>query len=172
MLELLLKRKSIRKFKNKEVDEKIINNIITAALTAPSGRNAQPWDLVLVKDKKILAKLAKTRSHAVRFVKDAAFAVVVLADPGLTDLWIEDASIMATIIQLTAQSYELGSCWAQVRERKNQEGEDVETLVKDILNIPKKYRVECMLAIGYPDEEKKPHNKENLLYDKVHYESF
>lgn len=172
MLDLFLNRRSVRKFKNQKVDQKIIDDILAAALTAPSGRNAKPWELVVVTDKNILAKLANARSHAASFVKDAAFAIVVLADPAITDLWIEDASIMATVIQLATQASGLSSCWAQVRERENQAGDCVETLVKDILQVPDQYRVECVLAIGYPDEEKSAYDRDNLPYDRVHYNSF
>lgn len=58
---------------------------------------------------------------------------------------------MATVIQLTAESFGLGSCWIHARERFNAENESVEDLVKNALNIPENYRVESMLAIGYPD---------------------
>lgn len=172
MLDLLLKRRSIRKYKKQKVDDKIIEDILTAALTSPSGRRDRPCELVVVRDKEILDQLTQAKSRTAYFVKDAAFAIVVIADPAISDLWIEDASIMATVIQLVAQSFNLGSCWGQIRDWKNPEGQCVETLTKDILDIPDRYRVECVLAIGYPDEEKEAHQKENLPWDDVHYDSY
>lgn len=79
---------------------------------------------------------------------------------------------MSTIIQLTAESLGLGSCWIQVRGRINENGENIEDCIKQILNIPVNYRVESILAIGYPYEKKKPHSEESLSYDKIHYNSF
>lgn len=51
------------------------------------------------------------------FLADAAMAVVVMADPLASDVWIEDASIASIMIQLQAEDLGLGSCWIQVRER-------------------------------------------------------
>ena len=79
---------------------------------------------------------------------------------------------MATVIQLTSQSLGLGSCWIQVRKRFNEEEKDSGDYIKEVLNIPEKYRVECMLAIGYPAEEKEAYKKEDLPFNKVHYNSF
>lgn len=172
MLDLLLNRRTIRKYKDKEIDQAIIDKIVAAALTSPSGRNKRPWELVVIKDKEVLRELGGARGNISAHMGDAGLGLVVLADPSLTDIWIEDASIMATIIQLTAQSLGLGSCWIQVRERINQEDEKVEDYVKDVLDIPESYRVECMLAIGYADEEKEAYSKEELPYNKVHYNKF
>lgn len=170
MLDLLMSRRTIRKYKDQEVEREVIDKIVKAALTSPSGRNIRPWELIVVTDKEVLSKLGKSRDNISAHMSDAGVGIVVVANPMLTDIWIEDASIMATIIQLTSESLGLGSCWIQVRERLNSNKENVEDCVKEILNIPEIYRVECMLAIGYPDEEKKPHNEEHL--NKVHYDSF
>lgn len=172
MLELLINRKSIRKYKNQTVDQETINKIIKGALTSPSGRNIKPWQLIVVTDKEILNRLGEARGGVTAPIKNSPLGFLVLADPELTDLWIEDTSIIATVIQLTAQSLGLGSCWLQVRERLSPENKDVEKYVKNLLNIPEKYRVECMISIGYPDEEKAPHKEEQLDYDKVHYNGF
>lgn len=172
MLDLLMNRRSIRKYKDKEVNKETIDKILKGALTSPSGRNIRPWELVVVTDKSVLVSLAKARGNISAHMANASLGIVVAADPKNTDIWIEDASIMATIIQLTSQSLGLGSCWIQVRERLNENKENVEDYVKKELNIPENYRVECMIAIGYPDEEKSPHKEENLTSDKVHYNSF
>lgn len=172
MIDLLMNRRTIRKYKDQEVDKEIINKIVKVALTSPSGRNKKPWELIVVQDKGILANLSRVRGGASSHMKDAAVGIVVIADPKLTDIWVEDASIMATIIQLTSQSFGLGSCWIQVRERLDSNDTDVEISVKEILNIPEDYHVECMIAIGYPDEEKKAHDEEKLDYEKVHYDRF
>jgi len=167
-----MNRRSIRKYKNKEIPKEIIDKIVQGALTAPSGRNIKPWELVVVTDKDILTKLGNARGAASSPMKNASLGIVVIANPEATDLWVEDSSIIATIIQLTAQSFGLGSCWLQVRERLSDDGKSVESNVKEILNIPDKYRVECMISIGYPDEEREPHKVENLKFEKVHYNKF
>lgn len=172
MLDLLLNRRSIRKYKNQEIEKEKIDLIVNAALTSPSGRNIRPWELIVVTDKELLSKLGESRGAVSRQLAGAALAIVIVADPILTDIWVEDSSIISTIIQLTAESIGLGSCWVQVRERKDSNGLAVEDMVKDLLNIPSEFKVESMIAIGYPDEQKKPYNIEDLPFDKVHYNTY
>lgn len=167
-----MNRRTIRKYKDEKVDDEIIEKIIRAGLTSPSGRNIKPWEIIVVKERELLSKLGGVRGGISGHMANAAFGIVIIADPSLTDIWIEDASIMTTIIQLAAESFGLGSCWIHARERFNSENKSVEDLIKEILNIPEIYRVESMLAIGYPDEKKEPYNEENLDYHKVHYNKF
>ncbi|CAK7042435.1 NAD(P)H nitroreductase [Tissierella sp. P1] len=172
MLDLLMNRRSIRKYKNQELEKEILDKILQGALTSPSGKNKKPWELVVVNNKEILDKLGASRGGASHPISNAELAIVVLVDPNITDTWIEDASIIATVIQLTSESLGLGSCWIQVRNRLTEDDQNVEDYVKKLLNIPEKYNVETMIALGYPDEEKKPHDTETLPYDKIHYNGF
>ena len=55
----------------------------------------------------------------------------------------------------------------QIRERKTKDGEKSEAYVKNLLDIDKNFRVEAIVAIGYPDELKAPYIKEALSYEKV-----
>ncbi|WP_434084688.1 nitroreductase family protein [Lacrimispora xylanisolvens] len=106
------------------------------------------------------------------FLAGAPLAVAVIADHTLSDVWIEDASIAATIIQLTAQDLGLGSCWIQVRERFHKEQETAGDYIREVLRIPGQYRVECLIAIGYPAEEKKPYEEDMLKREKLHFDRF
>lgn len=172
MLDLLMKRRSIRKYKDQEVEKEILDKILTGALTAPSSKNRMPWELIVVNDKELLDKLGDSRGVASSPLKSAALAIIVLADPEKSEIWIEDASIISIVIQLVSESLGLGSCWIQVRNRLTEDNQNVEDYVKNILNIPTKYNVESMIAIGYPNEEKRPHNPEALAYNKIHLNGF
>lgn len=169
MLELLMNRRSIRKYKEQSIEKEKIQKLLQGALTSPSGKKIQPWELMVVDDREKLESLGKSRGGASRPLSLAPLAIVVLANPDATDVWIEDASIISVVIQLMAQSLDLGSCWIQVRERMSIDDRTVDEYVKEILDIPENYIVESMVAIGYPDEEKSPHKEEELPYDKVHY---
>lgn len=172
MLDLLLSRRSIRKYKDQPVSDEIIDKIINAALTSPSGRNIKPVEFIVIKDKITLDKLSKTKGNGSKHLMDAGFAVAIIADESKTDIWIEDASIAATIIQLTAQSLDLGSCWIQMRERIGDNDEDIENLGKNILNIPKAHRLLSIIAIGYPDEDKEAYQVKDLDKSKVHFNRY
>jgi nitroreductase len=77
-----------------------------------------------------------------------------MADPEHSDVWIEDASIAATFMILTAQDLGLGSCWIQIRKRNHSVNISSEEFIKDLLGIPANLRILCLLAIGYSAEDK------------------
>ena len=167
-MSLIRKRRSIRRFLNKEVEAEKIDQLVEAALRSPSSRGFNPWEFIIVTEKDLLEKLSKAKKHGSSFLKDAPLGVVVCADPGKSDVWIEDASIASTYIQLTAESLGLGSCWVQVRKRTHDKGNTAEEYISGLLNIPGNLRIESVVAIGYPDEKKAPHGREELQYEKVH----
>ncbi|KAB2954272.1 NAD(P)H nitroreductase [Heliorestis acidaminivorans] len=172
MLDLLKSRRSIRKYQDKKVEEEKVDLVMKAALLAPSSRSKRPWEFVVVTDQEMLRKLAKCREHSAQFLAGAPLGIVVIADPEACDVWIEDASIASIIIQLTAQTLGLGSCWIQVRERFHSDNVKAEEYIKQNLGIPEKYHVESIIALGYPAEEKKPYEEEKLLYQKIHKETY
>ena len=107
MLELLRKRRSIRKYQNKEVEKDKIEQLIKAALLSPSSRNICPWEFIVVNEKEKLIKLSQTKEHGSVFLKDASCAIVVLGDSAKSDVWIEDASIASIFTHLMAESLSL-----------------------------------------------------------------
>lgn len=172
MLDLLMSRRSIRKFKDQKIEEEVKNKLIDGILTSPSGKNIRPWEIVLVEDRDLLERLGESRNNSSRPVYNSAMTIVILADEGKSDIWIEDSCILATISQLLGQSLGLGSCWVQVRNRFDDKGVSISHRVREILEIPNNYSIECMVAFGYPAEEKDGYKKENLDYQKVHYNKF
>ena len=172
MFELLKSRRSIRKFQDKEIEKEKVDTILKSALLSPSSRSRRPWEFIAVTDKALLKKLSQCRDHSSAFLEGAPIGIVVIADTEACDVWIEDASIASIIIQLSAQSLKLGSCWIQVRDRNHSDNVTAESYIKEILKIPAKYSVECMIAIGYPAEEKKAYAVNDLPYEKIHINSF
>lgn len=172
MLNLLMKRRSIRKYTDKPVDDEMIQRIIEAALLAPSSKKTQPWEFVVVKDKDLLLKLSQSRDVGAAFMKEAPLAMVVLADPEKSNVWVEDTSIAATLIQLEVESLGLGSCWVQVRNRYADETKTTEEYIRHLLHIPETRKVACMIVIGHPAEEKKPTSLKDLPMSKVFVDKY
>jgi len=172
MIELLRKRRSIRRYTEQEVEEEKISLLTEAALLSPSSKGIKPCEIITVTDRNILKKLSEAKRHGSEFLKYAPLAIIVLADTSLSDAWIEDASIISIVIQLEAESLGLGSCWIQVRNRYHKEGVTAGRYIADILGIPERYSVESIIAAGYPDEHIEPHSKILLRYDKVHHEKY
>jgi nitroreductase len=168
MIELLMKRRSIRKYKNAEIEKEKIDNLVKAMLVSPSGSNQKPWEFVFVTDKSTLGTLSTVRNKSSAFLKDAALGIVLVGESDRRDTWIEDTAIAGIIAQLAAYSMGLGACWIQIRNRMHQDSKTAEQFVKEILAIPGDRSVESIIAVGYPDEQKPPHNVEKLYYSKVY----
>jgi nitroreductase len=96
----------------------------------------------------------------------------VIADPGKSDMFVEDAAIAAQFMQLQAADLGIGSCWIQVRNRFNAENEPAETLVQELLGIPEYLKVECIMSFGYPNETRRPVDESKLKWEKVHIEQW
>ncbi|MHB8072525.1 nitroreductase family protein [Desulfosporosinus fructosivorans] len=172
LFDILKSRRSIRKFRNKEVEKEKIDVILKSALLSPSSRSIRPWQFIAVTDAELLQQLSLCREPGPRYLADAPLAIVVIADKSSSDVWIEDASIASIFMQLIAQDLGLGSCWIQVRERLHTEQQTAEEYIRKVLEIPDQYSVECIIAIGYPAEEKKPYEENMLLYQKLHFNKF
>jgi len=171
-IELLQRRRSIRKYLARQVEEEKIDLLIEAALRSPSGRGIYPWEFIVVTDKLLLEKLSRAKMHGSAFLKGAPLAIVICADPDKQDVWIEDTSIAAITIHYAAASLGLGSCWSQIRKRNHSDLELAEPYVLKVLNLPEHLKVLAMVAIGYPDEQKTGHPKAKLRYEKVHQETY
>jgi nitroreductase len=167
MIELLRKRRSIRKFTVEKIAPEAIETLIEAALRAPSSRGINPWEFVLVDAPEILDKLSRSKQHGSEFLKNAPLAIVVCADSTKSDVWIEDCSIAAIIIQLTAVSLNLGCCWAQIRDRQHDYEISAEHYIQELLGLPEDLKVECILGIGHPGEVKQSVPADKLQYDKI-----
>lgn len=171
-ISIVEKRRSIRKFKKKEIEPDKLNIIVEAALRAPSSMGNNPWEFIIVTDPDKLVKLSKAKQHGAMFLRNTPCAVVICADPQKSSVWIEDCSISSIFIQLAAESIGLGNCWIQIRDRTTKEGTPATEVVSEILNIPKTLTVESIIAIGYPDEQKPPHKKENLQFEKIYLNTY
>ncbi len=173
LLSLLEKRRSIRKFKDQPLEREKIEILAEAAVRAPSSRGRTPWEFVFVTAPDDRLTLSRAREHGSAFLAEAPLVVAVCADSSKTDVWIEDCSIAATLLQLTAESLGLGSCWSQIRLREHDKsGRSAEDYVKDALGLPHDFMVEVLIGIGYPDESKAGHTRESLPFERVHYGSY
>ena len=170
MLDILRKRRSVRKYMDKEIDPETIELLKEAALRAPSSRGIKPWRFVFVTDKALLEKLSKAKSTGSGFLKGARLGVVVCADENESDVWIEDCSIASIILQLAGLSQGLGSCWIQIRNRMYSSDMSSEEYIRSNLDLPKTMRVESIISFGYSDEERSSRSsipKEDLDYHRI-----
>jgi nitroreductase len=172
IITLLRNRRSIRQFDQRPVEKEKIDILIEAMLRAPSSRSLNPWHFVVATNQDIIEKLSQSKAHGSKFMKNAPLAIAVCANPEKSDVWVEDTSIAALILHLTAADLNLGSCWVQIRLRDHAGGGSSEQYVKTLLGLEENMVVEAIIAIGYPAEKKAGHDRSALLFDRVSYNRY
>ncbi|MGC8873660.1 MAG: nitroreductase family protein [Chloroflexia bacterium] len=162
MTEWIRRRRSIRKYTGQPLSEGQIRELLEAAMAAPSASNRQPWEFVIVQDRRGRERLAATHPWS-RMCAKAGAVFVVCGYPERSRHWVEDCSAATENLLLAATSLGLGAVWVAVYP-----DEQAERFVRGELGIPSEVRVLCLVPVGYPAEEKPPHTK----YDpaRVHYE--
>jgi nitroreductase len=172
MIELLRNRRSIRNYTNQPVEKEKIDILKEAVLRSPSSKNIDPWEFIFVTEPETIQKLKVCKPHGATPLATAHLAVVVCADETKNDVWIEDCSIASILLQLTAQSLELGSCWIQIRNRQHSETISSEKYIQNLLGIPEKFRVLSLITVGYPATARKGKPFEELEFEKIRTNCF
>ena len=156
-LEVVEKRKSVRKYSDRPVEKEILDAIVKVAQTAPSSRNSKSSAFMIVEDRDTLDALSQMRDYGASPLKSAQAAIVVMGDSSKTDLWVDNCAISATFIQLAVTAMDLVSCWIHINGRPClkdvPEGEKASDYVANLLGIKDGLRPYCAVAIGYPEEE-------------------
>jgi nitroreductase len=156
--EAIQKRRSVRKYQTRNIENDKLDRVLEAGRLAPSARNLQEWRFVVVRDgsrRKRLAEAAKGQT----FVGEAP--VVIAACATVTDYVMTcgqltypiDLAIAVEHMVLAAAAEGLGTCWI---------GAFYEEEVKKVLNIPPEVRVVALLPIGYPDESPSPRPRKEM----------
>ena len=171
-IERAKRRRSVKQYTPQEVEQDKIDGIIEAGLRAPSGRAIRPWEFVVVRERGLLDKLSIAKPAGAEFLKDAAVAVVVCADPSKSHIWIEDCAIVAVTMQYAAHSMGLGSRWSHMRDNTFNDQKSSRDYIAEILGLPDHLEVECIIAMGYAAEEMLPYPKKELAFDKINYDRY
>lgn len=170
--EILCRRRSVRRFSSRAVEPHTVQAILKAALSAPSSKNTRSSRFIVVRDAQTISLMSQMRDFGSAFLKDAPVAVVVLGDTSLTDLWVDNCAISATILQLAAEEQGLGSCWVHVngrpRRKDDPQGATAADCLRSILPIPESWAPLCVIALGYAAEYPAPHSEKDDS-DKVIY---
>ena len=167
MIDLLRKRRSIRAYTGEPISRQSLELLVEALLRAPTSRNNKPWEFVVVDDPDTLAKLSTAKEHGSAFLKHAPLGIVICADSAKSDVWVEDCSIAAILVQMVAESLGLGSCWIQIRKRPHDGNTTAGSYIRELLGLPERLDVAAIISIGYPDETRTPIPADELDYHKV-----
>ncbi len=168
VLAALTARRSIRKYSSEPVPQELLDRIVRAGLASASGRCRRPWELIVVRDRDILGKLAACRDSGTAMLAGADAAIVVLGNPEVADTWIEDCSIVMANMHLEASASGVGSCWIQARMRTAADGRSAQDYVSELLGIPEPWQLEAILSLGMPIEPPEHRKFDDALLAKVH----
>lgn len=166
--DLLINRRSIRRYKDQPLEPDEVKLILEAGLMAPTSKNSRAWQFIAVDDRAMLQRLSQCKQAGAMPIAKAALAVVVAVDATVSEAWIEDASAAAAFMQLQAVDLGIGSCWIEVRDRYQADGTPANEYVQELLGIPEEVSVVCILTFGYKDEERKPCDTSKLHWENVH----
>ena len=117
-IDIARSRHSSRLFISEPLLPREMELIMEAGDLAPSSRSRRPVRLIPVVDEGLIRRLAMCKDSGTRALETAIFAVIVAADPKVSDVWIEDCSIATIMMQMEAEDLGIGSCWIQIRLRK------------------------------------------------------
>ena len=163
--EVLLKRRSIRKFTEEEVSEENIKELLHAAMSGPSACNKRPWDFYVVTNQEILKELQNTTRNS--NIK-AKLAIIVCGNLSralpqqLADFWIQDCSAATENILLRATDLGLGALWCGIHPQKRA----VSKLAK-LLELGPKLIPMNIIYIGHSDEEQEA--RDQYEEKRIHY---
>ena len=170
-LRCIKERRSIRSFKPEPISHKVIEEILTAAINAPSSGNVQDWEFIIVKEKENKKKIAEA-ALGQNFISEAPVIIVVCSNlkrisyvygqRGKYLYSIQNTAAAIENILLSAWDKGLGSCWV---------GAFNEIEIKKILNLPNEIRPLAIIPIGYP-KQIPPKSERRDLKEVIHYEEY
>ena len=166
-MKALLTRRSIRKYKDKEITKDQINEIIKGAMYAPSAFNNQPWQFIVVDKREILIEIFKVIPHA-EMLKQATAAIIICGDKNLEqdiNLIALDCSAATQNALLAVHDLGLGAVWISAFPV-----EETIAGLKNLFKYPGNIVPISVLSIGYPDEEVA--TEERFKPEKIHFNNW
>ncbi len=172
MIEILRKRRSIRKYTEQKIELEKLEILKEAVLRSPTSKNLNPWEFIFVDDPETIQLLKNCKPHGTIPLETAPLAVIICADETINDAWVEDCSIASILFQLTAQSLGLGSCWVQIRNRMYSDEISSEKYIQELIGIPEKFRILSIISVGYPAKNRDGKPYEELQFEKIRWNKF
>lgn len=150
-MEAILGRRSIRKYTTQPISEGTIRKLLDAGMNAPSAGNEQPWEFILIDDRKILDAIPSIHPYA-QMLKEAPLAILVggnLQREIHQGFWVQDCAAATENILIAAHAEGLGAVWIGFYPR-----EERVACIRRLLPIPDHFVPLCLIAVGYPGERK------------------
>jgi nitroreductase len=147
-MEAILTRRSIRRYASAKVPGELVRELLTAAMSAPSAGNEQPWHFVIIDDRKIMEKIPSFHPYA-SMLKEAPLAILVCVDGdlGIEGFLVQDGSAATENLLLAAHARGLGAVWLGIYPRKERV-----VGMRKLLAMPDSILPLALISLGYPAE--------------------
>lgn len=165
----LLTRRSIRNFKKGPISKEVIEDMLKIAMYAPSAKNKQPWEFIVVDDKDILHQIKENHPYA-KYIEEAGHALLVCGrsdDEYMKGSHIIDCSAAVENFLLACHEKGLGACWCGVYPDENL----VEFFAKTF-NLPENIVPFTMVVFGHPDGSEVRQPSTRFKQERIHYNTF
>jgi nitroreductase len=166
-LEAIRTRRSIRQYQDKPVPQDLVQQVLTAAMSAPSACNAQPWQFVVIRDRKILKEVPRLNPYAA-MAEHAPLAILVCGDLSLevsAGYWVVDCAAAVQNLLLAAHALGLGAVWTGIYPQQDRiEG------FRGLLNLPQQVIPHSLIPMGYPAEQ--PAHEDRYRPDHIHHDGW
>ena len=152
-MEAVMKRRSIRKYTAQPVPDQVVEQLLRAAMAAPSAGNQQPWHFVVVRDRSALESVAKNLTYGT-MAREAQLAVLICGDLGEErhpGFWVQDCSAATQNLLIAAHALGLGAVWLGIYPR-----EERVALLRSLCGVPDSVVPFALVAVGYPAEQPGP----------------
>lgn len=163
-IEIMKIRRSIREYADKPISKYIIERIIDAGRFAPTARNVQPWEFVMITKPDTLKKLGEIAING-NFIAKAKACIAIFCQD--TKYYLEDGCAATENILLAATNLGIASCWVAGDKKPYC------SQVAKLLNVPESLKLISLISLGYPKSENdfRIINKRNLT-ELIHWEKF
>ena len=164
-MQAILGRRSIRKYRQGEVGDDMVRQLLEAAMSAPSAGNEQPWHFIVIRDRAVLNAIPNFHPYA-HMLREAAVGILVCGDPKLEvykGFWVQDCSAATENMLIAAHALGLGAVWLALHPLVEREA-----AIRKMLSIPDHIIPLCVVSLGWPAEEKAPAGR--YREDRVRHE--
>lgn len=162
-LQAIRTRRSVRRFEKKPIPEELLKDLLAAAMSAPSARNSQPWQFVVIDRPDLLDQASRINRHA-WMAADAPVAVLICGEPALEKspgYWMLDCAAATENLLLAAHALGLGAVWTGVYPRE----ERIQGF-RQLLGVPDGVVPHSLIVLGYPAEYPTPEDR--FLPGRIH----
>lgn len=166
-LDFIFTRRSVRKYRDQEVPEEVIADLLAAGMAAPSAVARDPWHFLVVQERQTLARIIELHPHA-RMLRQAPLAFIVCGDLNLAhgqelSYLLQDLSAAVENILLAANALGLGGCWLGIHPRAERVAG-----IRQLFGLPENIIPMSGIALGYPAEQPEPRTR--FKPERVHRE--